>query len=77
MVTTFFGKLPAGPVVQYSDLKKQWQQREIGMDTLKQGMRLYIGGFAKLVILHRGTWRSSSRLSRWKTPRVRCCRCGF
>lgn len=54
MVTTFFGKLPAGPVVQYSDLKKQWQQREIGMDTLKQGMRLYIGGFAKLVILAQG-----------------------
>ena len=51
LFTTFFGKLQAGPIVQYTELKEQWQHRELGLQRVKTGVKFYVGGLAKLVIL--------------------------
>ena len=54
LFTTFFGKLQAGPIVQYTELKEQWQHRELGLQRVKTGVKFYVGGLAKLVILAQG-----------------------
>lgn len=54
LFTSFFGKLNAGPIVRYSDLKAQWENRDLSFPIIKKGMKKYISGLAKLVILARG-----------------------
>ena len=54
LFTTFFGKLQAGPIVQYTELKEQWQHRELGLQRVRTGVKFYVGGLAKLVILAQG-----------------------
>ncbi len=52
--TSFFGKLFAGPIVRYSDLKSQWENRNLSTERVCQGSRLYVGGLGKLVLLAQG-----------------------
>ncbi len=55
LFTSFFGKLYAGPIVQYSDLKAQWEQRDLSAEKIKQGIRFYVSGLARLTILAAGS----------------------
>lgn len=55
LFASFWGKLYAGPIVQYSELKKEWQKRDLSVSRLEQGIQQYIGGLARLVILARGS----------------------
>ncbi len=50
----FFGKLQAGPIVQYTELKGQWEHRETGLHPIVMGVKRLITGFAKLIILAQG-----------------------
>lgn len=55
LFASFWGKLYAGPIVQYSELKKEWQKRDLSVSRLERGVQQYIGGLARLVILARGS----------------------
>ena len=54
LFTSFFGKLYAGPIVRYSDLKAQWEKRNLSFPMIKKGFKKYVGGLGKLVILATG-----------------------
>lgn len=54
LFTSFFGKLYAGPIVQYSDLKAQWESRDLSLARVQKGLQLYVSGIARLVILAGG-----------------------
>ena len=54
LFTSFFGKLYAGPIVQYSDLKAQWESRDLSLARVQKGLQLYVSGLARLVILAGG-----------------------
>lgn len=55
LFASFWGKLYAGPIVQYSEMKKEWQERNLSFSHLEKGVRRYVGGLARLVILARGS----------------------
>lgn len=48
---TFFPKLVSGPIVQYSQMAEQIKQRTVSLDRLGAGMRLFILGLGKKVLL--------------------------
>ena len=52
--SSFFAKLYAGPIVRYSDLKNQWENRDLSAKRIWQACRLYLGGLGKIVLLARG-----------------------
>ena len=54
LFASFFGKLYAGPIVQYSDLKTQWESRDLSLEHVQKGLQLYVAGLARLVILAGG-----------------------
>lgn len=48
---TMFPQLVAGPIVRYCDLASQLQRRTVGMDKLAAGIRRFIIGLAKKVLV--------------------------
>lgn len=51
---SFFGKLYAGPIVQYSDIRESIKNNKITLNSLSDGIITFIGGLAKYVILAGG-----------------------
>lgn len=51
---TFFGKLYAGPIVQYADISEYIRHKQVSISQLSSGMIGFIGGLAKYVILAGG-----------------------
>lgn len=54
LFTCFFAKLYAGPIVQYSQLREQWENRDLSLERINTGMKLSVSGLAKIVILAGG-----------------------
>ncbi|WP_439876844.1 MBOAT family O-acyltransferase (plasmid) [Bacillus mycoides] len=48
---TMFPQLVAGPIVKYSDIDKQLQERKVTLDRFGEGMELFIRGLALKVLL--------------------------
>ncbi len=48
---SFFGKVSMGPIVQYKDLEPVLKNRKINIDQMMEGIRFFIRGLAKKVIL--------------------------
>lgn len=48
---TMFPQLIAGPIVQYADVEKQLNSRQINLERFGQGMIIFIVGLAKKVLL--------------------------
>lgn len=48
---TMFPQLVAGPIVKYSDIDKQLQDRNVTLDRFGEGMELFIRGLALKVLL--------------------------
>ncbi|MGE8033936.1 transcriptional regulator [Lysinibacillus sp. KCTC 33748] len=48
---TMFPQLVAGPIVKYSDIDKQLQDRKVTLDRFGEGMELFIRGLALKVLL--------------------------
>lgn len=48
---TMFPQLVAGPIVKYSDIDKQLQERNVTLDRFGEGMELFIRGLALKVLL--------------------------
>jgi len=48
---TMFPQLIAGPIVQYSDIETQMQQREISLEKFGAGIKRFIVGLSKKVLL--------------------------
>ncbi|WP_377865144.1 MBOAT family O-acyltransferase [Bacillus sp. R86525] len=48
---TMFPQLVAGPIVKYSDIDKQLQERKVTFDRFGEGMELFIRGLALKVLL--------------------------
>lgn len=48
---TMFPQLVAGPIVKYSDIDKQLQERKVTFDRFGEGMELFIKGLALKVLL--------------------------
>ena len=48
---TLFPQLIAGPIVRYSDVEIQLRDRESGIDRISSGIRRFIIGFAKKVLI--------------------------
>ena len=51
---TMFPQLVAGPIVRYIDVQKQIIQKNISLDNFSEGIRRFIIGFAKKLILANG-----------------------
>lgn len=61
-----FPQLIAGPIVRYIDIEKQINQREITTDKFYKGIKRFIIGFSKKILLS-NTCRIHSRHSIWKS----------
>lgn len=48
---TMFPQLVAGPIVQYSDVEAQLQKRDISLEKFGQGVKVFIVGLSKKVLL--------------------------
>lgn len=48
---TFFGKMIAGPIVQYGDMKQDIIQRKPSLSAISNGLILFVSGLAKQIIL--------------------------
>ncbi|HEX3027278.1 MAG TPA: MBOAT family O-acyltransferase [Clostridia bacterium] len=48
---TLFPQMVAGPIVRYSEVEHEIDKRVINLDTLDQGVKLFIRGLAKKVLL--------------------------
>jgi alginate O-acetyltransferase complex protein AlgI len=48
---TFFPQLIAGPIVKYRDIDSQLSHREHNVDTFTKGIKTFIAGFGKKVII--------------------------
>ncbi|MGE7624058.1 MBOAT family O-acyltransferase [Viridibacillus sp. NPDC096237] len=48
---TMFPQLVAGPIIKYSDIDKQLQERKVTLDRFGEGMELFIRGLALKVLL--------------------------
>lgn len=48
---SFFPQLIAGPIVRYIDIENQIRERKVHLDQVYQGMRFFIVGFSKKILL--------------------------
>lgn len=48
---TFFPQLVAGPIVRYHDISQQLNKRDIGVDKITEGIKRFIIGLAKKVLI--------------------------
>ncbi len=48
---TMFPQLVAGPIIKYSDIDKQLQERKVTLDRFGEGMELFVRGLALKVLL--------------------------
>lgn len=51
---SFFPQLIAGPIVRYTEIEKQLQDRRVTMPSFNNGVMRFLGGFSKKVILADG-----------------------
>ena len=48
---SFFGKITSGPIVKYRDMAKQIRQRDMNAASLESGLKLFIIGLSKKLII--------------------------
>ena len=49
---SMFPQLIAGPIVRYTDIEKQLMQREITFSKIAYGIRRFVLGLAKKILMH-------------------------